>query len=359
MKICTRSTAVRASRLALLATLGAGIVTHAARALDARYDDAGVAGDLERWATLDGPLESVPDGRGDRFLNFDANWRDGKDHTSKKLDWPINLIFVSRDPSKVSTSRVKAVVATSSAAGVPAFVNSGSEMHALLEQGGVQKWDTDRGRKLFDSTCDSNGLAVAPDRNFHFRVYGPDREGKLFPPDYGYFVVASSHIDFRENCKDGWSGESEEAEGFIANAFAQRNLWVERNRLPLGNPLTAGVDRSDGYATIVHLDVPADQRAGSASQPGVPEPDGEGKLEPAPGPRPPPTSEQPPRNGCVYIQYCDQPNHPAGTVCRTYPGCGVDQPAIDECLRDTRSVCGSAKGEYWLCNQSSDQCRVL
>lgn len=49
--------------------------------------------------------------------------------------------------------------------------------------------------------------------------------------------------------------------------------------------------------------------------------------------------------GYVYIQYCDVPNSSIGTRC--YWSNGNDFcAAVSECIRDTRTVCGSAKSVW-------------
>jgi hypothetical protein len=121
-------------------------------------------------------------------------------------------------------------------------------MHAWLAPGGIRQWDSDKGAKKYDGECRSG-----EDTNYHFRVYGPDGEGHLTDDVFKNFVVATSHIDHRENCSTGkWFGRSEEAEKYIAGMFESHGLWVEYDRLNLGNSWGDGV--SNGYATVVHLD---------------------------------------------------------------------------------------------------------
>jgi hypothetical protein len=49
--------------------------------------------------------------------------------------------------------------------------------------------------------------------------------------------------------------------------------------------------------------------------------------------------------GCVYVQYCNEPNSPRGIVCRINPGSSC-HPAQDwtECASDARAVCGTDRG---------------
>jgi hypothetical protein len=46
------------------------------------------------------------------------------------------------------------------------------------------------------------------------------------------------------------------------------------------------------------------------------------------------------RAGCNFIQWCDQPGSPIGTVC-VQMGCSFAE-AYAECLEETKTVCGAA-----------------
>ena len=50
---------------------------------------------------------------------------------------------------------------------------------------------------------------------------------------------------------------------------------------------------------------------------------------------------------CVYVQWCNEPG-PAGTICRLRPGCFYNQTTVDECIRDTRAVCGAPILPWYL-----------
>lgn len=46
---------------------------------------------------------------------------------------------------------------------------------------------------------------------------------------------------------------------------------------------------------------------------------------------------------CVFIEWCDRPNHPEGTVCRVRSACRnqcFSDALFDECDRDALAVCG-------------------
>jgi hypothetical protein len=50
---------------------------------------------------------------------------------------------------------------------------------------------------------------------------------------------------------------------------------------------------------------------------------------------------------CVYVQWCDEPG-PRGTICRLRSGCSYNRATRDECIRDTRAVCGTPKEPWYL-----------
>ncbi len=238
-----------------------------AQGVVAGVEDPNTPFDIEQWVTLQG--------QGDAFMNYDFNWNEkdgGKPYTNNKIDWPVNLVFVSssgvirNSSDKLSTSAVKRVVQNE-------FKGSGGPMRAALEhKSGTSEvhteWDEDSGRKVFQETDCS---VSSSDYNYHFRIYGPDGEGTLSHPEYGKFLIATSHVDFREQCGESqrWFGNSEEAEAYIAQRFYEHDLWVERDRVPLSNFIRDGRYRSNGYATVIHMDKPAPVATPTCSTPAV------------------------------------------------------------------------------------------
>jgi len=57
--------------------------------------------------------------------------------------------------------------------------------------------------------------------------------------------------------------------------------------------------------------------------------------------------------GYVYIQYCDYPNSWVGTRCIWSNGSSFCA-AVAECVRDTRSVCGSATATWTIYTNQGD-----
>lgn len=231
---------------------GADVAVNGARTYDpattstVRLSAGGGTGGEQAGARPAWSMATV-DGAGDAFATFDFDWRKlPPEVTPGQMatypDWPVNLIFVSS--GRISTSKVKDAVRD-------AFQHKGGPMHTMVRDQGT--WDEDSGAKIYPGTCGRDD----DDNNPHFRVYAPDGEGSLTKPAFGNFVVATSHIDHRENCTSGdrsWTGRSEMAETYIAAVFAAHGYRVEWNKIPLHNAEDDADRFNNGYATVVHLD---------------------------------------------------------------------------------------------------------
>jgi hypothetical protein len=134
----------------------------------------------------------------DAFLNYDFT---SMDHSSHHVDWAISLLFWNNS----SVNGVKDALDDQ-------FHPTGSTMNAYLNNGAGWHWDTDKGRK--EVQCIAVGDSV------HYRIYGPPSD-HFYNERWGFFNIASVHIDHNEcNFIDKWSGESEKAEGIVADVFA-------------------------------------------------------------------------------------------------------------------------------------------
>lgn len=55
---------------------------------------------------------------------------------------------------------------------------------------------------------------------------------------------------------------------------------------------------------------------------------------------------------CAYVQWCDEPNSPRGTICRVYASCPVNESTVgaywEECKRDVAAVCGAPTYPFWF-----------
>ena len=148
----------------------------------------------------------------DSFLNYDF---ESKDHSRHNVDWAIDLLFWN--DSSVNT--VKTIMSS-------IFPASGGPMYAYFDNGGGWTWDSDKGAK-------EQVGSVFGDVT-HFRVYGPSAHDHLFNVRWGFYNVASAHIDHNEvNFVDRWSGESEKAEHIIASDWkyllGRRSVFEDHN----------------------------------------------------------------------------------------------------------------------------------
>jgi hypothetical protein len=117
-----------------------------------------------------------------------------------------------------------------------------------------------------------------------------------------------------------------------------------KDSLHLASLLAAMVLILSGCAADPSADGP-DENSSEASSPLAPGDEG------IPGEDPDPTSVDKARN-CVYVQWCDEPNSPRGTICRVYSGCPVNEATVDgywqECKRDVAAVCGQPILPFWF-----------
>lgn len=159
---------------------------------------------------------------GDYFLNYDG----ARTLSRHARDWPVGLIFYD----DASVNRVKTFY------GNRGFTREGGYMYMGYVDGDLrgparsawQFFDRDKGKK----TVCTRGL------NDHFRVYGPSGTDRFNDPRYGYFVVASAHIDHGDGdgacAGERWFGLSESVENRLAD-IADVSYSVYRDAKPLNN----------------------------------------------------------------------------------------------------------------------------
>jgi hypothetical protein len=178
---------------------------------------------------------------GDYFLNYD-----GKQNLyADDRDWAIQMIFYA----DASVNRVKSFY---------------DDDNGYNRPRGSRKWEpyrySTRTRTRMDGDKGKKTDCNTSHNDRHFRVYGGYYD-RLYDPRYGYFVVATMHIDHGDgddpNCaaSDTWFGFSEDIEHEMAVIADSSYTVIEdyknlRNAEPLGL-----VDdhwwQSDGKATIV------------------------------------------------------------------------------------------------------------
>ncbi|WP_214324601.1 hypothetical protein [Nonomuraea sediminis] len=168
-------------------------------------------------------------GGGATFDSFDYN---AQSRNINGVDWPVDLIFTGR----ATINRVKNVVSGT-------LSLQGGVMYAWVN--GV--WDSDKGLKQHrGSTCQGD--------SYHFRVYAPPSTDQMYSNYYGYFVIATSHNDYNENCYGGYSYHNETDERWIAGLFSSHGYAVHPDSIYLNNYENAGsLGYNDGWATEVVL----------------------------------------------------------------------------------------------------------
>lgn len=180
------------------------------------------------------------------FLNYDGG---ANTMSRSSRDWPIGLIFYNN----AEIDRVKAFFQTAG------FRRAGGIKYEGYKQAGRgrRRFDSDRGRK---TECDEHSI------DYHYRVYGPGSSDRFYEPGpWGYYVVASAHIDRFDGCGDerqaAYFGYSERVEGFIADVARLGGWGVQEDRVNLGNYERLRHDRedrahrweNDGRATTIRV----------------------------------------------------------------------------------------------------------
>jgi hypothetical protein len=153
----------------------------------------------------------------DSIFNYDFNH---EVVSANGIDMPVNLIFWG-------DADVNAVKYLGSGWGECGLLTCGP-MHAFLADDNVYNWDSDRGA-MKGWICHGT--------KHHFRPYSAPAD-RMFNTKYGYFVVATSHIDHNDGCPGRWSGWSENEEMDVANDAAKMfgPAAVKRNAVNLYNP---------------------------------------------------------------------------------------------------------------------------
>lgn len=174
----------------------------------------------------------------DSFLNYDVN---GKDHSRHNVDWPVDLIFWN----KSSLDNIKTILALR-------FPGWGADMSEYVNNGYGWLWDENKGLKT--SIWTPVGDA------YHFRVYGSPFTGRMFNIRWGFYNIATAHIDHNERLPGAWSGNSEKAESVIAANWSQSvgGRSVFRNWVPMDNYEEPHAEddhhwRNDGKATKLRV----------------------------------------------------------------------------------------------------------
>lgn len=166
----------------------------------------------------------------DKFYNFDFT---SQNVDGCNVDWPINFVFTN----DATVDRVKDRMAEEG------YDDEGGGMWGRLNNGNPSNWEWnwDLGKKNYSETDCFLGEVE------HYRAYAADNN-RMYNMNWGFYVVASSHIDHLECTLSHWSGMSETAESRIAeDARNASGLGsVNEDDIFMDNPMPFEV-ASDGH----------------------------------------------------------------------------------------------------------------
>lgn len=168
----------------------------------------------------------------DSFRNYDFS---SQTVSASNVDWPVTLLFWNN--ASVNKAKI--------------WSWTGSTMYGRMNDGAGYVWDSDKGTK--DSPCPIYGDA------HHYRVYAPPTTDRLYNTRWGYYVLATSHIDHNECGFGSYSGYSDRTEDIVANHFQNMGYAVVHNFASFSNYEPYRVESgdhvwsNDGYASSVRL----------------------------------------------------------------------------------------------------------
>lgn len=170
----------------------------------------------------------------DSIYNYDFM---SKTASATNVDWPVTIIF--RNNAEVN--KVKNHYRDT-------WPCASQKYGRLMDDGTSYVWDSDGGAK---NRCTLLGDV------YHLRVYA-DGDDRLYNPEFGYWVYATTHIDHNEQLWGEWFGESERAEEWWRDWAVKQRRWtaVCDDCLDLKNAEAYRTEgkhrwRNSGYATSI------------------------------------------------------------------------------------------------------------
>jgi hypothetical protein len=165
----------------------------------------------------------------DSFRNYDFN--NPTTASPNNVDWPVTLLFFNN----ANVAKVKWY-----------GFSSPSEQFGRFDNGSGFVWDGDAGSK--DVLCSASS-------DHHYRVYG-----RLYNTDWGYYVFATSHMDYNE-CNlfySNWFGNPDATENDVASMAQRAGYSVQRDWRSFQNyePYRVEGDHywsNDGLATAINV----------------------------------------------------------------------------------------------------------
>jgi hypothetical protein len=123
--------------------------------------------------------------------------------SSTKVDWPISVIFWGEDDEVVTVDGAKNLLWDCSTAGI---------LHAYYSDDGSNwHWDDDKGRK---SACND-------DDAWHCRVYADTGEDQCTHYLWDYYVVGTSHRDYKDYPAYEYHGDTNDASDAVTAKAAE------------------------------------------------------------------------------------------------------------------------------------------
>ncbi|HTU13665.1 MAG TPA: hypothetical protein VMF31_00580 [Solirubrobacterales bacterium] len=184
---------------------------------------------------------------------------------SDNVDWPVTMIFLGQSSvNKVKKLFEKPFSSTGGAMYFRAMEDLEHYVRPEWTRWGSPWWytDSDKGRKT--GLCSSGTLPRMKFSTEHYRIYGHPYYDGWYTPSWGWFTVATTHVDVRE-CDQIANRDyyccSEQTENRLANLAASRlgRKRVKRDKVNLFNADSGNtVDgnhtfETDGKATVVWL----------------------------------------------------------------------------------------------------------
>ena len=140
----------------------------------------------------------------DRFYNYDFN--SSNDLTPSNVDWGISLVFWNN----AEVDKIKNTLNSP-------YNAVGGAKYGRVNDGGGGITDSDSGRKTIK--CPVYGQHAK-----HYRLYAPSSTDRLYNTGWGYYVLASTHMDHEECSTDKYFGDAERTEDDVAYQ-ARRHGW--------------------------------------------------------------------------------------------------------------------------------------
>lgn len=160
----------------------------------------------------------------DFYLNYDHK---SQSATSGNIDWPLNLVWFD----SANRSQVKSIANS-------IYGSEGLGQYMLMQLsewgGSSPAWDTDWGRKRFN--CYGPGDSTYNSWTEHARMYTWGYTEFSWSPQYGSYVVGTSHLDYRDgpgavfgqcpNTSHGWDEIGEDWFVYTYSTFGY-DVWSD------------------------------------------------------------------------------------------------------------------------------------